>query len=130
MAIEVGQASYNLKSGRQWYAYSGVVQGGPTIPSFVTLIDILSTGLKDSYVKISPFFGQPTTTAAASALGLLILIDNIEVIDFQPSTADNNYSQALIELFIPRQSRLTIKSINTANNTLQDRGVTMLGWYL
>jgi len=60
----------------------------------------------------------------------LILIDDIEVIDFQPSTADNNYSRGHTELFIPRQSRLTIKSINTEQNTLQDRGVTMLGWYL
>jgi len=130
--IETGQASHNLKSGRQWYAYSGVVQGGPAIPAFVTLINILSTGLKDSYIKIMPFYGQPVATAAGDALGIKVLIDDIEVYELQPhSTAAGPQIQpSLVELFIPRSSKLEIQSINTANNTLQDRGVTMLGWYL
>jgi len=127
--IETGQASHNLKSGRQWYAYSGVVQGGPAIPAFVTLTNILSTGLKDSYIKIMPFYGQPTTTSASTALGIKVLIDDIEVYELQPQ-GNERVSPNLIELFVPRSSKLEIQSINTAGNTLQDRGVTMLGWYL
>jgi len=127
--IETGQASHNLKSGRQWYAYSGVVQGGPALPAFVTLISILSTGLKDSFVKIMPFYGQPQAAGSNDALGMLILIDDIEVCEWQ-QRVDTAVTAELIELFVPRSSKLEIKSINTANNSLQDRGVTMLGWYL
>jgi len=130
--IEVGQASYNLKSGRQWYAYSGVVQGGPTLPAFVTLTSILSTGLKDSYIKITPFYGAAIATGAASALGIKVLIDDIEVYEAQQiyESNDNHSSRLNIDLFVPRSSKLEIQSINTAANSLQDRGVTMLGWYL
>lgn len=129
--IETGQASHNLKSGRQWYAYSGVVQGGPTIPAFVTLINILSTGLKDSYVKITPFYGESVSTNAGDGLGIKILIDDIEVYELQPREEfRRGRDWPLLELFVPRSSKLEIQSINTANNTLQDRGVTMLGWYL
>jgi len=131
MAIQTGQASYNLKSGRQWYAYSGVVQGGPTIPAFVTLIDILSTGLKDCFVKIQPSYGKIISTTDAQVLGLLILIDDVEIINNQHYEGSwRTVSEPTIELFVPRQSRLTVKSINTADNTLQERGVTVLGWYL
>jgi hypothetical protein len=131
MAIETGQASHNLKSGRQWYAYSGVIQGGPALPAFVTLISILSTGLKDSFIKIMPFYGVPIATTAGHALGIKILIDNIEVYESQPwSDYRHTRPEPEIELFIPRSSKLEIQSINTANNSLQDRGVTMLGWYL
>jgi len=130
MAIETGQSHKNLKSGRQWYAYSGIVQGGPTIPAFVTLIDILSTGLKDCFVKIQPCYGNLVSTSSP-ALGILVLIDDVEIFDnqnYEPSRTGDR--PEIIELFIPRQSRLTIKSINAEANTLQDRGVTVLGWYL
>jgi len=127
MSIIVGQTSKTLSSGRKWYAYSGVVQGGGAIPAFVTLIEIPSTGLNDSYVKITPFYGQPSSTGVASALGIKVLIDDIEIYSSQPN--DDARAGGAIELFIPQQSKLEIQSINTAANTLQDRGVAVLGWY-
>jgi len=131
MGIEVGQASKILKSGGKFYAYSGLVQGGPTLPAFVTLINILSTGLKDSYIKIAPFYGHAIAFAPGDALGIKILIDDVEVcVTGSAGRPEWPYFSSRIELFIPQQSKLEILSINTANNTLQDRGVTVLGWYL
>jgi len=127
--IEIGQASHNLKSGRQWYAYSGVIQGGPTLPAFVTLISILSTGLKDSFIKIFPSYGVPINTSG-DALGLKVLIDDIEIYETQFALPHREGAPQFVELFIPQQSKLEILSINTANNTLQDRGVVVLGWWL
>jgi len=126
--IITGKGFKTLANGRQWYSYSGITQGGAHIPAFVDLVDITSTGLKDSYIKITPFYGQPTTTGVASALGIKVLIDDIEVYESQTSTTHEKQTSP-IELFIPRQSKLTVKSINTAANTLQDRGVVILGWY-
>jgi len=129
--IQIGKGFKTLSNGRQWYSYSGIVQGGPTIPAFVDLVDITSTGLKDSYVKITPFYAVPITNAAGDALGIKVLIDDVEVYEQQPRLSDYGHNRAanVIELFIPRQSKLSVKSINTANNTLQDRGVVILGWY-
>jgi len=128
--IQTGKGFKTLANGRQWYSYSGIVQGGPTIPGFVDLVDILSTGLKDSFVKIQPSYGRTVSTSGGGALGILVLIDDVEIIDnqnYEPSRTGDR--PETIELFVPRQSKLTVKSINTAANTLQDRGVVILGWY-
>jgi len=96
----------------------------------VDLITIPNTGLADSYIKIIPFFGKPTTTAAGDALGLEVVLDGQTVYKSQNgrSGAAFEAQQIVIELFIPKQSKLEVKSINTANNTLQERGVMVLGW--
>ena len=123
-----------LESGGKWYAYSGITSGGPTLPTTVELIKIPSTGLQDSYAKIQPFYGTPVTVATGDALGIKILLDNVAVYESQaPLTALNTGGAALpfeVELFIPRQTELQILSLNTNNNTLQNRGVTVLGWWL
>jgi len=126
--IQIGKGFKTLSKGKSWYSYSGIVQGGAHIPAFVDLVNITSTGLRDSYVKIQPSYGQPVSTGAGDLLGVLILIDDVEVFDSQPRTSEQDKTE-MIELFIPRQSKLTVKSINTAANTLQDRGVVILGWY-
>lgn len=130
MSIKVGQAFNTLSSGRKWYAYSGIVNGGLALPAFVTLIDIPSTGLKDSYIKIQPCYGQPIAMGDGDALGLLVLIDDTVIFDSQSSRQQQPTSRSdYLELFVPRQSKLTVTSINTVNNSLQDRGAAVLGWY-
>jgi len=118
-----------LPGGGKWHSYSGVLVGGPAIPATVELVKIPSTGLKDTYAKITPFYGVPITTVAGDALGIKIFINQVAVYEWQ---ADERRpaQPLLIELFIPQQSELQILSLNTANNTLQNRGVAVLGWWL
>jgi hypothetical protein len=126
-------AATELPVGGKWSAYSGSVGQFASIPAFVELIVIPSTGLKDSYVKVFPFFGAPTTTAKGDALGIEILIDSATVYKQQSGrsgVAFDALGTAPIELFVPKQSKLEVQSINTANNTLQFRGVCVLGWAL
>jgi len=126
-------SSQELPSGGKWSAYSGSVGQFASIPSSVDLIEIPSTGLADSYVKIFPFYGRPTTTAAGDALGIEVLIDQVTVYKSRNGRSGVSFDAqgtAPIELFVPKQSNLQVKSINTANNTLQERGVCVLGWAL
>jgi len=121
-----------LPGGGKWHSYSGSVSGGPTLPATVELVKIPSTGLKDSYVKILPFYGVATTTAAGDALGIKIFINQVAVYESQPLRLQSNTmtTPVTIELFIPQQSELQILSLNTNNNTLQNRGCAVLGWWL
>jgi len=121
-----------LPGGGKWHSYSGSVAGGPTLPATVELVKIPSTGLKDTYAKISPFYGVPITNAAGDAIGIKIFINDVVVYESQPRLTDygHNRPSTIIELFIPQQSKLEILSLNTANNSLQNRGVTVLGWWL
>jgi len=118
-----------LPSGNKWYSYSGSVSGGPTIPATVELVKISSTGLKDSYVKIIPFYALPISLNAGDALGIKIFINQVAVYEAQVlNEYRRGQGELAIELFIPLQSELQILSLNTAANTLQNRGVAVLGW--
>ena len=129
MSINVGQVSHSLSDGSRFYAYSGIVQGDISAPATITLIDIPNSGLKDQFVKIQPSFGNPVSASGGQALGIAILIDGIEVIRqaYKDDADSVGYTQEF-ELFIPRQSRLEVISLNTASNNTQQRGCTMLGW--
>jgi len=120
-----------LPGGSKWHSYSGVLVGGPAIPATVELVKIPSTGLKDSYVKIIPYYGQPVATSAGDALGIKIFINQVAVYESQEHVATGGSALPfMVELFIPQQSELQILSLNNASNTLQNRGVTVLGWWL
>ena len=103
MSINVGQVSHPLSDGLRFYAYSGIVQGGIAVPASVTLISIPNTGLKDTFVKIQNSYGLPVTTGFQDALGISILIDDVEVIK-QQSDWNLHYTpqenQMVISLFI------------------------------
>jgi len=118
-----------LPGGNKWHSYSGSLSGGPTLPATVELVKIPSTGLKDSYVKVVPFYGAPIAVAAGDALGLKILINEVVVYEEQRSEPDNTRLNT-IEVFVAQQSELQILSLNTNNNSLQQRGVMVLGWWL
>jgi len=128
MGIELGQGFKNLKDGRKFYAYSGMVTGGPTLPVTVDLLNF-KTGLKDSYVRLWPVYGQPIDDGAGGALGLSIALGGQQVIDAQRYDS-NDARESSIELFIPTKTQVLIQSLNTNGNTLQARGIIMLGWYL
>ena len=121
-----------LSTGNKWYSYSGVTFGDVSVPATIQLIFIPNTGLKDSYVQIQPYTGLPQTASTNNALGIIVKIDDVEVVKSQPTNANNpaigDYNP--IQLFIPRQSKLEIISINTTSNNTQERGCNVIGYYL
>tara|TARA_R100000963_G_C4562292_1_gene50664 strand:+ start:187 stop:474 length:288 start_codon:yes stop_codon:yes gene_type:complete len=95
------------------------------------MISIPNTGLRDSYVQIQPFFSTPISASAGNSLGLQIQLDDVTILkqaykDDSDSLDNNN----TIILFIPRQSKLEILSLNTSGNNTQERGVNLLGYYV
>ncbi len=129
MSVTTGFITTQLASGDRFYAYSGIVQGDVSVPATVKLIDIPNIGLRDTFVKITPFFGDLVSGAATAILGIQILIDGIEVLESQTQQGYLDQTRPW-ELFVPRGSKFEVISLNTAGNNTQDRGVTVLGWYL
>ena len=129
-----------LSEGTKWFAYSGQVQGDVSVPASITLIDIPNTGLRDSYVCIEPFFATPITVNTATSLGIEISIDDIVVFTgdqflVPDSQASFNLSKGgasgqKVTLFVPRQSKLTITSLNSSGNNNQQRGANVIGYFL
>lgn len=125
-----------LSGGDKYYSYSGEVFGDVSAPATIQMIFIPNTGLRDSYIQIQPFFGRAVTSTTASALGLQIKLDDVTI--YRQSGEDGASStheqfmrvQNLITLFIPRQSKLEIISLNTAANNTQIRGANLIGYYL
>ena len=113
----------------KWYAYSGVVQGDVSVPSTITLIDIPNSGLRNGFVKIQLSFGQSLSASGTQQLGTIIRIDGVEVIKHQGREYPRNDND-VFELFVPKQSRIEVISMNTSSNNTQDRACTILGWYV
>jgi len=126
----IGKVKNNLSNGNSWFAYSGIVFGGVSVPASIELLNIPKTGLRDCWVKIQPFYGKPASTSGGSALGILVKINDEEIIKFQDYEPEHNQGAPIVfELFIPYQSKLEILSLNTSANNTQERGVNVLGWY-
>jgi len=128
--VVVGKGKAVLSDGNKWYSYSGPFLADIAVPATYTLTQIPDTGLRDSMVKITPYYGAPVAVLAGDALGIAVHIDDVEVYKHQGSRHANDEGVTPIDLFIPRQSKLTIFSMNAANNNTQDRGVIVVGWYL
>jgi len=133
--VVIGKGQALLSDGDKWYSYSGPFTADIAVPATYTLTLIPDTGLRDSFVKITPSFGATQAFGLATSLGIVIHIDGIEVFRDQPNAYGNETVQDdlvsnSIDLFIPRQSKLEIFSLNTSANNLQERGVVVLGWYL
>ena len=117
-----------LSGGDKYYSYSGVLFGDVSVPATIQMINIDNTGLKDSYIKISPFFGKEVSSSSDHQLDVSVKLDDVEIINrqnFYYSSDDGH-----LELFMPRNSKLEILSLNTTNNNTQTRGVTLIGYYL
>lgn len=130
MAVQVSPTQQLLSQGERFYVYGGLKTGDATNPATVNLVSIDNVGLRDCYVQIQPYFSLPASTATNEGLGIQILIDD-EIV-FEQKSPDPFYRdvQQPINLFVPRQSKLTILSLNTSGNNTQSRGCSVLGWYL
>jgi len=120
-----------LSGGDKWYSYSGEVFGDVSTPATISMILIPNTGLRDSYIAIEPFFGDPVTTAAGSGLGFQVKLDDVIIINSQKILIDGNHNNnESWKLFVPRQSKLEVISMNTSGNNTQIRGANLIGYYL
>ena len=120
-----------LSGGDKYYSYSGEVFGDVSVPATIQLIFIPNTGLRDSMVVVHPFYGDPASRSNEQQLGTKVKLNDVTIFNSQRA-ADNNYGSVenTINLFIPRQSKLEIISLNTSGNNTQLRGVTVIGYYL
>jgi len=118
-----------LSGGDKYYSYSGEVFGDVSAPATISMITIDNTGLKDSYVKVLPYYGQPQSGAGNTALGIEIKLDNISIYNSQRVDPDNAREWPP-EFFAPRNSKLEIISLNTSQNNTQTRGVNLIGYYV
>jgi len=122
-----------LSGGDKWYSYSGEVFGDVSAPATISMILIPSTGLKDSYVGVFPFYSTVVSGTAANALGLQIKLNDTVILSSKQYYGGSQAIQQdseLVNLFIPRQSKLEIISLNTSGNNTQIRGVNLIGYYL
>jgi len=117
-----------LSGGDKYYSYSGVLFGDVSVPATISMISIPNTGLRDSLIMIEPYYGAPASTGSGSALGIEVKLNDVVVIKQKSVLSDRPKKE--FKLFIPRQSKLEILSLNTSSNNTQERGVNLLGYYL
>jgi hypothetical protein len=136
MSVTTGSIVTQLSAGDRFYAYSGPRQGDISVPASIKLIDIPNIGLRDSFIKIKPYFGaRISNDSLHTGLGILVTIDGVEVYRNRYNVTSNLETQSdneaeEFEIFVPRGSKLEVDSLNTTVNNLQTRGVILLGWYL
>ena len=120
-----------LSGGDKYYQYSGEIFGDVSVPATISMILIPNTGLRDSMVVVQPFYSEPVTRANGAQLGMSVKLDDVTIFTTQRG-ADQNYGSVenTINLFVPRQSKIEIISLNKSGNNTQERGATLLGYYL
>ena len=120
-----------LSGGDKWYSYSGIVFGDVTVPASISMVLIPNTGLRDSVIQIQPFFGKPVSSSGGAQLGISVNLDDVEVLNNQPHSAQNqNNGNENFTLFVPRQSKLEVISLNISGNNTQTRGCNIIGYYI
>ena len=123
-----------LSGGDKYYSYSGVLFGDVSVPATIQMILMPNTGLRDSLIMIEPYYGVPVATTNGSALGIQVKLDDVTVIKQQANrygaSGDDTSSLREFKLFVPRQSKLEILSLNTRANNTQERGANVIGYYV
>ena len=120
-----------LSKGDKYYSYSGELFGDVSAPASIQMIFIPNAGLKDSYVEIMPSYGKDISDANNAQLGIQIKLDDVVIVNAQRTAFyETMYGPNSFKLFIPRQSKVEVISINTTQNNTQIRGVNVLGYYL
>jgi len=122
-----------LSGGDKWYSYSGEISGDVSAPTSITMILIPNTGLRDSYIELYPFYGDLISGTSANALGIQVKLNDTVILRSKQYYGGNQAIQQdseLVNLFIPRQSKLEVISLNTSGNNTQIRGVNLIGYYL
>tara|TARA_Y100001963_G_scaffold81797_1_gene113445 strand:- start:414 stop:779 length:366 start_codon:yes stop_codon:yes gene_type:complete len=118
-----------LSGGDKYYQNSGVVIGDVTSPATISLITIPNTGLRDSFVIIQYSCGN-IISSGGDQLGISVKLDDVEIINAQGDLREREINPETWNLFVPRQSKLEIISLNTSGNNTQKRSVNLLGYYL
>ena len=118
-----------LSGGDKWYSYSGIVFGDVTVPASINLVLIPNIGLRDSLVQVTPFAGQPITASSNTGLGIEIKLDDVTIYKSQAERYWD-FIDSPISIFVPRQSKLEILSLNTSGNNTQERGANLIGYYI
>ncbi len=119
-----------LSGGDKWYSYSGEVFGDVSVPATIQMILIPNTGLRDSYVNIQPYFGQTVSTSPATALGLKVKLNDVTIFNAQMERQYDLQSIYQSQIFVPRQSKIEVISLNVTANNTQIRGCNLIGYYL
>ena len=120
-----------LSGGDKWYSYSGEVFGDVSAPASISMILIPNTGLRDSLIYIQPFYGLPVSGTTGAQLGIEVKLDDTTIYKAQTGrSTDFNQVDNNIQMFIPRQSKLEIISLNTSGNNTQIRGANLMGYYI
>jgi len=121
-----------LSGGDKWYSYSGEVFGDVSAPATIQMILIPNTGLRDSYIQVQPYFGQPIVELSGEGLGIQVKLNDV-VVSNSDSIQGVRWSPLIenpIMLFVPRQSKIEVISLNSSGNNTQIRGANILGYYL
>jgi len=129
MSLNLGTQQL-LSNGTKYFSYSGVRQGDITLPATISLMTIDNAGLRDSLVCFQAYYGQPIGLGATDTLGIIVSIDDIEVYKSQGTDYRPQVYNDEVKLFVPRQSKIQILSLNTVANNLQERGCNLIGYYL
>ena len=124
----LGPSKNNLSDGRRWYAYSGVITGDVSVPSSISLINIPNIGLEDTYVTVTPFYDKAVSTTNGNQLGVIIKVNDEEIIKSQPAESTEVERNQKFSFFVERQQSLEVLSINTSANNTQGRGVLVTAW--
>ena len=121
-----------LSGGDKWFSYSGEIFGDVSAPATISMINIDNTGLRDSLTLVQPYFSKPTTTSNNEGLGIQIKLDNVVIYNSQVGITPQTPTLTMnpIQVFLPRNSKLEVISINTSGNNTQIRGCNVLGYYL
>jgi hypothetical protein len=119
-----------LSGGDKWFSYSGVVFGDVSVPATIQLNFIPNTGLRDSLIQIQPFFGLTQSSSESAQLGLLVKLNDVEIIKQLERKQNTSFDTTPFNLFIPRQSKLEVISLNSSGNNTQERGCNVIGYYL
>ena len=113
----------------KFVVYSGVIVGDVSVPASITLIDIADTGEQDSLISVQPFFGLAVSSSGTQQLGFQVDLNGVTIVKSQGREYSRE-SAIPFTLFVPRQSKLVIYSLNMSSNNTQDRGVNIMGEYL
>ena len=121
-----------LSGGDKWFSYSGEIFGDVSAPATINMILIPNTGLRDSYVKIEPNYGREVSTGNFDQLGIKVNLNDVTIVNSQRSYDSGLSRDGPFEfnLFIPRQSKLEVISLNTSGNNTQIRSCNIIGYYL
>ena len=119
-----------LSGGDKWFSYSGIVFGDVSAPATIQLNFIPNTGLRDCLVQIQPFFGLTQSSSENAQLGLLVKLNDVEIIKQLERKQNTSFDATPFNLFIPRQSKLEVISLNSSANNTQERGCNVIGYYL